>query len=88
MALKVTVSTMPLLFTLSAPEKNYTKVDYPLQLVGAEARLARLEQCDCQKSCFINGTALPDGSTWEKDCNHCTCKVRNYNTLLQCTCLD
>lgn len=61
---------------------NYYKVDCSLQLVGAEARLARLEQCDCQKSCFINGTALPDGSTWEKDCNHCTCKVRIYNTRI------
>ncbi|GBP07047.1 Protein kinase C-binding protein NELL1 [Eumeta japonica] len=47
--------------------------DLSLKLVGAEARLARLEQCDCQKSCFSNGTVHADGATWQRDCNRCSC---------------
>lgn len=45
------------------------------QLVGTEARLARLEQCDCQKSCYSNGSVHADGATWQKDCNRCSCVV-------------
>ncbi|CAH2063103.1 unnamed protein product, partial [Iphiclides podalirius] len=47
--------------------------DLSLKLVGAEARLARLEQCDCQKSCYSNGTVHADGATWQRDCNRCSC---------------
>ncbi|KAH9638236.1 hypothetical protein HF086_013674 [Spodoptera exigua] len=47
--------------------------DLSLKLVGTEARLARLEQCDCQKSCFSNGTVHADGATWQRDCNRCSC---------------
>ncbi|CAG9563346.1 unnamed protein product [Danaus chrysippus] len=47
--------------------------DLSLKLVGTEARLARLEQCDCQKSCYSNGTVHADGATWQKDCNRCSC---------------
>ncbi|KOB72761.1 Protein kinase C-binding protein NELL1 [Operophtera brumata] len=47
--------------------------DLSLKLVGAEARLERLEQCDCQKSCFSNGTVHADGATWQRDCNRCSC---------------
>ncbi|VVC89806.1 unnamed protein product [Leptidea sinapis] len=47
--------------------------DLSLKLVGTEARLSRLEQCDCQKSCYSNGTVHADGATWQKDCNRCSC---------------
>ncbi|XP_050362567.1 protein kinase C-binding protein NELL1-like isoform X1 [Nymphalis io] len=47
--------------------------DLSHKLMGAEARLARLEQCDCQKSCYSNGTVHADGATWQKDCNRCSC---------------
>ncbi|KAG6453540.1 hypothetical protein O3G_MSEX008217 [Manduca sexta] len=47
--------------------------DLSLKLVGTEARLARLEQCDCQKSCYSNGTVHADGATWQRDCNRCSC---------------
>ncbi|XP_037967933.2 protein kinase C-binding protein NELL1 isoform X2 [Plutella xylostella] len=47
--------------------------DLSLKLVGTESRLARLEQCDCQKSCYSNGTVHADGATWQKDCNRCSC---------------
>ncbi|KAJ0179543.1 hypothetical protein K1T71_005255 [Dendrolimus kikuchii] len=47
--------------------------DLSLKLVGAEARLARLEKCDCQKSCYSNGTVHADGATWQEDCDKCSC---------------
>ncbi|XP_063530580.1 protein kinase C-binding protein NELL1-like isoform X1 [Cydia strobilella] len=48
--------------------------DLSLKLVGAEARLARLEQCDCQKSCYSNGSVHADGATWKSgNCNRCSC---------------
>ncbi|XP_037870870.1 protein kinase C-binding protein NELL1 isoform X2 [Bombyx mori] len=47
--------------------------DLSLKLVGAEARISRLEQCDCQKSCYSNGTVHADGATWQRDCNRCSC---------------
>lgn len=47
--------------------------DLSLKLVGTEARLSQLEQCDCQKSCYSNGTVHADGATWQRDCNRCSC---------------
>lgn len=45
------------------------------QLVVAEARIGRVEECDCQKSCRINGSVHADGATWQKGCDICACVV-------------
>lgn len=52
------------------------------QLMGTEARLARLEQCDCQKSCYSNGTVHADGATWQRDCNRCSCVVSSSREIM------
>ncbi|XP_041972767.1 protein kinase C-binding protein NELL1-like [Aricia agestis] len=44
-----------------------------LKIDELQERLAKLEECDCQKSCYFNGTLHPDGSSWQKDCNVCSC---------------
>ncbi|KAI4463808.1 nel [Holotrichia oblita] len=41
--------------------------------VAAEGRINKVEECDCQKSCFFNGTVHADGATWQRDCDLCTC---------------
>ncbi|XP_077296655.1 protein kinase C-binding protein NELL2-like [Arctopsyche grandis] len=43
------------------------------KLIEHEERLRIKEECDCQKSCFVNGTIHADGATWQKDCNKCAC---------------
>ncbi|KAK9708476.1 von Willebrand factor type C domain [Popillia japonica] len=43
------------------------------RLVAAEGRINKVEECDCQKSCFFNGTVHADGATWQRDCDLCTC---------------
>ena len=46
-----------------------------LQLVAAEGRIGRMEECDCQKSCRVNGSVHPDGATWQRGCDICACVV-------------
>ncbi|XP_026288401.1 protein kinase C-binding protein NELL1-like isoform X2 [Frankliniella occidentalis] len=43
------------------------------RLAAAEVRVARTEECDCQKSCRINGSVHADGATWQKGCDVCAC---------------
>ncbi|KAE8753166.1 hypothetical protein FOCC_FOCC000089, partial [Frankliniella occidentalis] len=45
------------------------------RLAAAEVRVARTEECDCQKSCRINGSVHADGATWQKGCDVCACVV-------------
>ena len=45
------------------------------QLKDSERKLKELETCDCFKSCNVNGSVQPDGSTWKQDCNICYCHV-------------
>uniref|UniRef100_A0A1B6DC00 Protein kinase C-binding protein NELL2 n=1 Tax=Clastoptera arizonana TaxID=38151 RepID=A0A1B6DC00_9HEMI len=33
----------------------------------------RVEECDCQKSCMVNGSIHADGASWQKDCDICSC---------------
>lgn len=48
-------------------------VNLTQRLIEAEERIASVEQCECQKSCRVNGTVRPDGSIWKQDCDICTC---------------
>lgn len=41
----------------------------------AEERLTQLEQCDCPRSCSVNGTVYTDGASWHSDCEVCSCRV-------------
>ncbi|XP_054015897.1 protein kinase C-binding protein NELL1-like isoform X1 [Hylaeus anthracinus] len=43
------------------------------RLAAAEGRISKVEECECQKSCRINGTVHEDGATWKKDCQQCSC---------------
>ncbi|RZF46907.1 hypothetical protein LSTR_LSTR008035 [Laodelphax striatellus] len=43
------------------------------KLVAVEGRVARVEDCDCQKSCSLNGSIHPDGATWQHGCQICSC---------------
>ncbi|XP_044017973.1 protein kinase C-binding protein NELL1-like isoform X4 [Aphidius gifuensis] len=43
------------------------------RLAVAEGRISKVEECECQKSCRINGTVHEDGATWEKGCQQCSC---------------
>ena len=45
------------------------------QLEDAEERLTQLEQCDCPRSCSVNGTVYTDGASWNADCQVCSCRV-------------
>ncbi|KAL1116125.1 hypothetical protein AAG570_005620 [Ranatra chinensis] len=39
----------------------------------AEGRISKVEECDCQKSCSINGSVHADGATWQHNCEICSC---------------
>ncbi|RWS27877.1 protein kinase C-binding protein NELL2-like protein, partial [Leptotrombidium deliense] len=53
----------------------HQKVKLDLQkLRETERRLAAVEECECFKSCQINGTFHPDGATWKQDCDICSCQ--------------
>ena len=55
--------------------KPYVFFAYP-QLMKAEERLQNLEQCECLRYCYDNGTQRREGEEWKKDkCNMCRCKV-------------
>ncbi|XP_020277474.1 protein kinase C-binding protein NELL1-like isoform X2 [Pseudomyrmex gracilis] len=43
------------------------------RLAVAEGRISKVEECECQKSCRVNGTVHEDGATWLKDCQECSC---------------
>ncbi|XP_015834978.1 protein kinase C-binding protein NELL1 isoform X2 [Tribolium castaneum] len=43
------------------------------RLVAAEGRISKVEECDCQKSCHVNGTVHADGATWQRGCDLCAC---------------
>ncbi|XP_014616550.1 PREDICTED: protein kinase C-binding protein NELL1-like isoform X3 [Polistes canadensis] len=43
------------------------------RLAVAENRISKVEECECQKSCRVNGTVHEDGATWEKGCQQCSC---------------
>ncbi|XP_076249643.1 protein kinase C-binding protein NELL1 [Calliopsis andreniformis] len=43
------------------------------RLAAAEGRISKVEECECQKSCRVNGTVHEDGATWEKGCQQCSC---------------
>nr|XP_045616855.1 protein kinase C-binding protein NELL2-like [Procambarus clarkii] len=43
------------------------------RLTASEARLAAVEECDCQRSCRVNGTVRQDGATWKSGCEICSC---------------
>lgn len=43
--------------------------------MAAEGRIGRVEECDCQKSCRVNGSVHPDGATWQRGCDICACVV-------------
>lgn len=49
--------------------------NFGFQLKEAESRISAVEVCDCIKSCTINGTMRGDGSSWQVDCDICTCVV-------------
>lgn len=34
-----------------------------------------MEECDCQKSCVVNGSVHADGASWQRDCDICSCVV-------------
>ncbi|KFB38252.1 AGAP010335-PA-like protein [Anopheles sinensis] len=44
------------------------------RLVEAEKRVSYIEECDCKKSCLINGTTKNDGEVWNVGCSRCECK--------------
>ncbi|KAK7791795.1 hypothetical protein R5R35_010896 [Gryllus longicercus] len=43
------------------------------RLEAAEGRISKVEDCDCQKSCRVNGSVHADGATWQEDCDICSC---------------
>ncbi|XP_065334264.1 protein kinase C-binding protein NELL1-like isoform X3 [Cloeon dipterum] len=43
------------------------------KLEATEARIRVVEECDCQKSCRVNGSVHSDGATWQRDCDLCSC---------------
>lgn len=42
--------------------------------MAAENRVSRLEECECKKSCNINGTKKEDGEEWNVGCDVCKCE--------------
>lgn len=53
-------------------------IQFHTQLEDAEDRLTQLEQCDCPRSCPVNGTIYADGDSWQSECELCTCSVSTY----------
>ncbi|KAG5897029.1 hypothetical protein JTB14_021751 [Gonioctena quinquepunctata] len=43
------------------------------RLVAAESRISKVEECDCHKSCHLNGTIYADGQKWQNECDLCSC---------------
>lgn len=38
-------------------------------------RIKQLESCQCVKTCYVNGTVLAHGVTWNEKCHLCSCEV-------------
>ncbi|XP_076370137.1 protein kinase C-binding protein NELL1-like isoform X1 [Tachypleus tridentatus] len=47
------------------------------KLVQAETRLSAVEECECRINCHVNGSVRLDGSSWEVDCESCSCVKGN-----------
>ncbi|XP_054266741.1 protein kinase C-binding protein NELL2-like isoform X1 [Macrosteles quadrilineatus] len=47
--------------------------DLSQRLIAVEGKISRLEECDCQKSCTVNGSIHADGASWQHDCDICSC---------------
>ncbi|XP_011687422.1 PREDICTED: protein kinase C-binding protein NELL1-like [Wasmannia auropunctata] len=43
------------------------------RLAAAEGRISKVEECECQKFCRVNGTVYDDGAIWTKGCLKCAC---------------
>ncbi|XP_054160261.1 protein kinase C-binding protein NELL2-like [Oppia nitens] len=43
------------------------------RLFEAELRLQNVEECDCFKSCVVNGSIHEEGSSWQHNCDICSC---------------
>ncbi|XP_023238627.1 protein kinase C-binding protein NELL2-like [Centruroides sculpturatus] len=43
------------------------------RLAQAEQRISAVEECECQKNCFVNGSIHRDGATWKHNCDICNC---------------
>lgn len=46
-----------------------------VDLQETKNRLREREKCDCSISCTFNNTQYSDGSTWQSQCDTCTCRV-------------
>lgn len=46
-----------------------------LDLQETNRRLREREKCDCSVSCTFNGTRYADRSSWQNQCDLCTCQV-------------
>lgn len=46
-----------------------------LDLQETNKRLREREKCDCSASCSFNGTRYEDRSSWQNQCDLCTCQV-------------
>ncbi|KFM74823.1 Protein kinase C-binding protein NELL1, partial [Stegodyphus mimosarum] len=55
------------------------------RLAHAEHHISALQQCECRKNCIVNGSLHPDGSTWEHECDICSC-VHGEIKCLPVTC--
>ena len=53
------------------------KMQAPFQLEESEQKISKLEECDCHKSCRLDGEVKRDGSTWAREytCQVCSCLV-------------
>lgn len=43
------------------------------RLANAEQHISSISECECQKSCYVNGSVHHDGSTWKNGCDICSC---------------
>lgn len=46
-----------------------------LDLQETKNRLKEREKCDCNLSCSFNGTKYAESSSWQNQCDVCTCQV-------------
>lgn len=46
-----------------------------IDLQETKEKLREREKCDCSLSCHFNGTRYEDRSSWQNQCDICTCQV-------------
>lgn len=46
-----------------------------IDLQETKEKLREREKCDCTMSCHFNGTRYEDNSSWQNQCDICTCQV-------------